>query len=50
MYIIYDCVNNKVLEEKFKTFDDAEEYLSIAIEEGGGDYDEDRGEFEIEEV
>lgn len=49
-YIIQDWAGNTVLPDQFKSFDDAEEFLSCHLDNQGLDYDENRGEYEIVEL
>lgn len=51
MYNIIDWAGNDCFDGKtFKTFDDAEEFLSEFFDDEGLDYDEERGEYEITEI
>lgn len=48
-WIIYDWAENKPFDEKlFKSFNDAEDFLTIWLNEKGN-YEEDRQEYYIEE-
>lgn len=50
-FIIKDWANNILFNEKqFKSFDDAEEFLSEYLDDNGLNYEEERGEYYIEEV
>jgi hypothetical protein len=50
-YHILDWAGNiKFNGKSFDTFEDAEEYLCEYFEDKGLDYDEERGEYEIEEI
>ena len=50
-FIIKDWASNILFNEKqFKSFDDAEEFLCEFFSDNGSNYEEERGEYYIEEV